>query len=369
MKRLHVLTEEGSQSSIAFNFPLRLHRKLMAEVGLDVTIFLGAAEEGLFDCDVLVLNSNSFGSLWPGLRDDVTDVLLKGREQSGKVIWFDTSASSGTTQFDVMPYVDLYCKAQVLVDRRDYLKEYHGDRVFTDFYHRTAGVRDEDEDRAQRIPPRAQDLARIHVSWSTALGDFGMRARRYRRFGRYLPPLQRYSARFTSPDRPRPVKVSCRIGLGHQRATVLHHRRQIKSLLENELGLETHPIPREDYLRELREARVGVSPFGYGEVCFRDFEVILAGAALLKPDMSHLETWPPLYDDNVTYAAHRWDLEDLKEKLELLVSGRGPEIAAAAQKRYRKYLFEREGHEEFCSRLAEIVRAADTEPSSRRSRI
>lgn len=359
MTRIHVLTEEGSQSSIAFNFPLRLHRKLLAEIGLDVRVFLGSEEESLYDCDVLILNSNAFGSLWPGLRDDVTAVLSKGRAQAQKVIWFDTSASSGTTQFDVMPHVDLYCKAQVLVDRSDYLREHHGDRVFTDFYHRTDGVHDEDDASALRILPREQDLARIRVSWSTALGDFGMRARRYRRLGRFVPMLQRYSARFVPPERTRRVNVACRIGLGHQRATVLHHRKQVKGLLEAELGLDTRPLPREDYLLELREARVGISPFGYGEVCFRDFEIILAGAALLKPDMSHLQTWPPLYVDNVTYAAHRWDLQDLKGRLEELLSSKSRlEIAGAAQAVYRKYLFEREGHEEFCTRLAEIVRAA-----------
>lgn len=358
MTRINLLTDEGSQSSIAFNFPLRLHRKLLAEMGMDVRIFLSPQDEDLFECDVLILNSNAFGSLWPGLSEDVRTVLARGR-QSGKVIWFDTSASSGTTQFDVMPLVDLYCKAQVLVNRGDYLKEHHGDRVFTDFYYRTEGVRDEDDERARRILPRAEDLAKIRVSWSTALGDFGMRARRYRRLTRYLPPLQRYSARFFSPERARPVTVACRIGLGHQRATVLHHRRKVKGILEKELGLDTRPLPREDYLNELRKARVGISPFGYGEVCFRDFEVILAGAALLKPDMSHLETWPPLYVDDVTYASHRWDLQDLKGRLEeLLTSDRRLEMAQSAQTLYRRYLFEREGHEEFCTRLAEIVRAA-----------
>jgi len=208
------------------------------------------------------------------------------------------------------------------------------------------------------------------VSWSTALGDFGVLARRFRRFGRYLPAFRRYSARFVSPERKRSVRVACRLGLSHKRTTVLHHRKLIKEVLERDFGTQTHPIPREEYLEELRRARVGVSPFGYGEVCFRDFEVILAGAALVKPDMSHLETWPPLYTDGECYVAHRWDASDLKEVVDRLLAGdawRG--IATRAQQVYRHYLLEPAGHEEFVSRVADIVAATARERSAGSARL
>src|SRR5437867_7089727 len=133
---------------------------------------------------------------------------------------------------------------------------------------------------------------------------------------------------------------------------------RIREILARDFGLDTRPLPRREYFHELRTARVGVSPFGYGEVCFRDFEIILAGAALLKPDMSHLETWPPLYLPGETYAAHRWDLSDLRHVVEDLLAGdRWRQIAARAQRVYRRYLFERQGHLEFCRHVADIVRA------------
>jgi hypothetical protein len=152
-------------------------------------------------------------------------------------------------------------------------------------------------------------------------------------------------------------RVACRLGLAHRRPTVLHHRRIIKEVVERDFGAQTSPIPREEYLQELRQARIGISPFGYGEVCFRDFEVMLAGAALVKPDMAHLETWPPVYVDGETYVAHRWDATDLKEAIERLLAGDAwRRIAARAQQVYGRYLFEREGHEEFAARVANIVR-------------
>ena len=53
-----------------------------------------------------------------------------------------------------------------------------------------------------------------------------------------------------------------------------------------------------------------LSPFGWGELCLRDYEAVLGGALLLKPDMSHLETWPDVFVPHDTYAPFDWDATD-----------------------------------------------------------
>jgi hypothetical protein len=58
------------------------------------------------------------------------------------------------------------------------------------------------------------------------------------------------------------------------------------------------------------------SPFGYGELCWRDIEAIIAGAVLIKPDMTHLETRPNLFENNVTYLPVNWDFSNLEEVVE-----------------------------------------------------
>src|SRR5439155_12799199 len=97
MIRVHVLTEDRGQSSIAFNQPLRLNRRLLRDAGLDVRLFLDGANPALFDGDVLFINDNVFGSCWPGLRGPVEELLEQGRRRTGRIVWFDTSDSSGTT--------------------------------------------------------------------------------------------------------------------------------------------------------------------------------------------------------------------------------------------------------------------------------
>jgi hypothetical protein len=74
-------------------------------------------------------------------------------------------------------------------------------------------------------------------------------------------------------------------------------------------------VPQPRYDAELHDAKIVLSPFGWGEVCFRDFEAVRAGALLLKPDMSHLKTWPDIYIPGETYIPLDWDGGDLLEKV------------------------------------------------------
>ena len=43
----------------------------------------------------------------------------------------------------------------------------------------------------------------------------------------------------------------------------------------------------EDYFRLMHESRIVLSPLGYGEMNWKDFEAVLAGAVIVKPDVSH----------------------------------------------------------------------------------
>ena len=50
------------------------------------------------------------------------------------------------------------------------------------------------------------------------------------------------------------------------------------------------------YYKKLSESKVCVSPFGWGEINYRDFESFTYATLLVKPDMNHLKTWPQLYN-------------------------------------------------------------------------
>jgi hypothetical protein len=91
-------------------------------------------------------------------------------------------------------------------------------------------------------------------------------------------------------------------------------------------------VNKRAYMRELGQSKVCFSPFGYGEVCWRDYEAVFSGALLVKPDMSHLETIPDVFVPHETYVPIRWDFADLGEVVSRYLADepRRLEIARAA---------------------------------------
>jgi len=120
--------------------------------------------------------------------------------------------------------------------------------------------------------------------------------------------------------------------------------------------IETEPISHKEYLKELRSSMISVSPFGYGEICYRDFEIILAGALLFKPSMEHLKTYPDIYVKNKTYVPFEWDFRDFNEKIDDLIDKPDmvKEISSAAMDRYG-FLLSGQGQNEFCLRFKTLL--------------
>ena len=117
---------------------------------------------------------------------------------------------------------------------------------------------------------------------------------------------------------------------------------------------------REAGSSEMRRSRVVVSPFGLGEITLKDFEAMLCGALLLKPNLEHMETFPHLLEPGVTVETHRWDLSDLDEIVDALLADpeRSVEMARAAQDRYRGFLASEDGFHGFCRHFASLVDTA-----------
>ncbi len=77
-------------------------------------------------------------------------------------------------------------------------------------------------------------------------------------------------------------------------------------------------VAQDAYYQEMLRSRICFSPFGYGEICWRDFEAILCGCVLVKPDMSHVETAPNVFVPNETYVPVRWDYQDLADRYPII---------------------------------------------------
>jgi hypothetical protein len=85
---------------------------------------------------------------------------------------------------------------------------------------------------------------------------------------------------------------------------------QMKSLKVN--VTEGRLLNYQSYVRSLMASKICVSPWGLGEACYRDFEAILCGCVLVKPDSSFVKSAPDIYQNNITYVPCKADFSDIE---------------------------------------------------------
>ncbi len=200
------------------------------------------------------------------------------------------------------PLIDLYVKKHVLRDRNQYGKPTRGDTNLTDAYNRRFGI--DEPEQCFDIPNGFFDKLLVGPSFVTAPGILPALSGR-------LPALK-----------GRPYDAHARFAVG---GTPWYQA--MRSEAEMALGqisdlavYQGEGVPLARFMIEMQSTKIGFSPFGYGEVCWRDYESIMAGAVLLKPDMSHVETAPDIFRPWETYVPVKWDLSDFEETVRKLVA-------------------------------------------------
>ena len=71
----------------------------------------------------------------------------------------------------------------------------------------------------------------------------------------------------------------------------------------------------QQFVEVMKRSKVGLSPFGMGELCYRDLELIQWGCLLIKPDMSKVITEPNFFKPMETYVSVKPDWSDLNETI------------------------------------------------------
>ena len=366
MQQVHVLHAANyNRNDEAFLFPVKFNRRRLLDHGVDVR-FCSRITPSLMECDVLCLSSRFFRPWWAKVEGaEILEFLQKARREGVRTLWCDVSDGTGTTHFKVLPYVDKYLKNQVLKDRSLYQKIYYGSRITTDFYHRHFGVQDTDpgEPHLNHIPD-SEDLEKLGVGWHFGMTHHGRHGSLWARLRHEIGVVPYfYPSRWRTPSVNRPLRCSCRIGDSYSRETIAFARKEIRKRLRERLPVNR--VSKGQYYRELTQSIAAISPFGFGEVCYRDFEIIISGAAMVKQQMNHLETWPNLWIENESYLPLAWNFSDFEEKIEFIFQRPQEmvEYANQAQIRYRNLLCTEKGHREFCERFVKTLNGSSPKES------
>lgn len=333
----HVGIETGGQN---FLYPLFRWKTLLKQAGIQYRIFRDHRDPALANYPIVVVIHRYFHQLLgdTNLRDKsvIVDFLGHLKNKGCTVIYFDAGDSSGSRDFDLMPYVDRFWKKQVLRDRRQYTCN-EGERSVRVWIPET----DEGKDTYQPCAP--EYLPKIHAAWHIGLSDYRnwhgrlghITNRIHSTPGHAVPSAQRpYSTVFRGTMGKNPVYA-------WQRNEML---RQLNTWATSN-AIVGGKVKKPQYLREIRQARILFSPFGWGEICYRDFEAFLSGCVLLKPSVEHLEGYPDIFVPGETYVPLQWSLEDMREQFFEVDSNyaRYVEMAHLAQQRYLRVIQDGEG--------------------------
>ncbi|MEM1300100.1 MAG: glycosyltransferase family 1 protein [Pseudomonadota bacterium] len=233
-------------------------------------------------------------------RAALSRVLAQIREVSpdARVILLDPCAHNDLRLArDVEPFVDLYVKKALFRDRKRYLTPTRGDTNLTDFYGLLYGQEEAEID--WRVPRAILPKLRAGPGFFTAPGM-----------------MERFLGATPNLGANRPIDMHARLTTKGSGWYAAMRNASLESLARAPGQVFTGTgISRARFFAELQSSKLVFSPFGYGELCWRDIEGMLAGAVIVKQDMAHLETCPDLFRPWETYVPVAWDFSDLPEQV------------------------------------------------------
>ncbi len=276
------------------------------------------------------------------------DLMRRLRAKYRTIAFFHDDAGGGIPRLEVLPYVDLFYSKALFRDRSLYGRSLYGKELYSDHYHANYGINDPDH-RERAVATDPAQLAKLRLSFNIGVGDLPRQKLRQRAGTAAALLLGSRSARWfytRSPFPADPVKknsgaipVHARI-LPAPRPSIAYQRKLIMEKIGGDPRFLTGETSQDRYNKELLSSKIVLSPFGWGELCVRDYEAVRAGALLLKPDMSHLETWPDIFVPGETYVPFSWDAEDLLAKVDACLADDAlrRRIAQAGVDAYRSQL-------------------------------
>lgn len=238
-----------------------------------------------FDLDTPALHAlvNNIKFIWP----------------DAKTAYFDWFAPTDLRYAEALnEYVTVYVKKHILKDLDQYGKPTLGDTNLTDFFAKRYGIK-----YPETCYPVPEDF--FDKLW---LGPHFV-------FSSHILPqfLNGFPYR-----KDRSIDLHARIAVnGSEWYSAMRQETLNKAALwQDKISVAClGRVSRTKFWQELYNSKLCFSPFGYGEFCWRDFEAMLSGSLLLKPDMSHLAYSPEAFIPHETYIPLAWDLSDFDEKV------------------------------------------------------
>lgn len=313
---INVLTSPFSTpNSSAFIFPLKMNKLQLEESNIHINYF-SKINSQITNADIIFIDSKFFRNKWDEKNINRTlsefEYLKKNKS---KLVYSDISDSSGVMHFKMLDHVDYYMKNQIFKNKNYYMDKLYGMRLYSHYFYENFNVKDQDPIWSVPLISKV-NLKKILLGWNSCFNNYGL-------FGNYQQFLQKRiqldfllfnPLRYRSDFDTRKKEVQIRFGSSNYRNSVGFFRKMVGKKLKR-YSANSDKINRISYFNELKNTKLILSPFGFGEINYKDFEVFITGGALMKPSMDHMITWPNLYTKE-TVVFHDWDFKDIDMKIE-----------------------------------------------------
>jgi hypothetical protein len=252
---------------------------------------------------------------WQENASDVERVMkdLRATHPDAIVVFIDPFDQTSSRFFSVLPYVDRFLKYQRLKDVTQYNAPLMGGTMLTDILAREQGYDLKDWYVGSEVPEGYEH--RIETGWFVTL-------------------TKKFKDALFKPTMPwersqkRDIDIFCHVSYGPRNNVEWYgqHRQVAIDIMQNRLGPdyrlsvsgdytgERRKVSTQQYFQDIKRSRVVVSPFGWGEITWRDYEAVCYGGLLIKPRVDHIDVEPNIFIPDQTYVPLKWDYSDLEEK-------------------------------------------------------
>ncbi len=336
----------------SFLFPFILFEKHFLENKIECCI---NPKNNLRIFDIIFIESNFFGKNWNLTPDNVLEEIYKLKKKCNKIVYFDLSDSTTILHPRALEIVDIYYKGQIFKNKNLYKKKFYGRRIYTDYSHKKFNIIDSKPVFSEMID-KPNNLDKIKLSWNSSISNYSLLGKYFNELYQRVPLrslIDFPSKRNTNKNKKKDIML--RMNFFYQRNTIAWHRKIVLESIKNKVDYEkTNTL---NYFRELNNSKITVSPFGWGEINYRDYEAFIYGSLLLKPNMSHIETWPNYFENYKTTIFYDWSCDNLSKTIEDILSNykHYEEIVENAKEKYFYYLNKNYLKEKILNFLKKII--------------
>ena len=308
-------------------FPLRIYKKELAYLNIKV-LFFNYLNKNTLSSDVIIISSYRANECFSNFakknnidigNNNYLPIIELIRSHGISIIWFDTSDTTGISFPNFLNHVNVYLKQQILKKTTDTDNLYY-DYFYRKYFHNYWKTeRDKLQIDSKQIK---RAYSKVTLGWNMAFSDWKIHGkdRMLRSFNIIFPSIKNNFNLYRKPLIERQKRTWF---LGENKGHIVndYHRRLLITAIKKYNKKHNIPdysyesISYNKYNKLLKETAVVPSPYGLGEICYRDFEILFSGCVMIKPNMDHIKTWPNMYKPMETYIPCKWDFSDFEDRI------------------------------------------------------